>query len=44
MLSVSDDLIVTDHSSEISPRHLREASGHLIGRDYLAYHRNHHSR
>jgi predicted restriction endonuclease len=43
-LSVSDDLIVTDHSSESSLGHLREASGHLIERDYLAYHRNHHGR
>lgn len=44
MLSISDDLIVTDHSSGRSLGRLREASEHQIGRDYLAYHRNHHSR
>ncbi|MGW2964281.1 HNH endonuclease [Streptomyces sp. NPDC001220] len=44
MLSVSDDLIVTDHSSESSLGHLRQASGHFIGGDYLAYHRKQHGR
>jgi hypothetical protein len=43
MLTISDELTVTDHSSEASPRRLREIPEHRIDRQYLAYHRTHHS-
>jgi predicted restriction endonuclease len=42
MLSIADDLTVTDYSTTSGPaRRLREVPGHDIGREYLAYHRDH---
>ncbi|MFF3300825.1 HNH endonuclease [Streptomyces sp. NPDC002908] len=43
-LIISDTLIVTDQCSGVSLGQLREAPGHEIGREYLAYHRSRHGR
>ncbi|PNG22726.1 HNH endonuclease [Streptomyces cahuitamycinicus] len=43
MLTISEDLTVADHSSGASPCRLREIPEHRIDRQYLAYHRAHHS-
>ncbi|MFE5240731.1 MULTISPECIES: HNH endonuclease [unclassified Streptomyces] len=44
MLSISDDLMVTDHASGARNQRLREVPEHRIGREYLTYHRNCHRR
>ncbi|MGW0031513.1 HNH endonuclease [Streptomyces sp. NPDC003314] len=44
MLSISQELIVTDHSSGSILGPLRVAEGHSTGLEYLAYHRSHHGR
>ncbi|MEU5970835.1 HNH endonuclease [Streptomyces globisporus] len=42
MLTISDNLTVTDRSSGASQGRLREIPEHRIDRQYLAYHRAHH--
>lgn len=44
MLTISNDLTVADHASGVSLGRLKEIPEHIIDRQYLAYHRVHHSR
>ncbi|MFI9360373.1 YDG/SRA domain-containing protein [Kitasatospora sp. NPDC053057] len=43
MLTIGDDLMVTDHAAGSPIGKLREAANHQIDRDHLAYHREHYS-
>ncbi|MFE6744750.1 YDG/SRA domain-containing protein [Kitasatospora purpeofusca] len=43
MLIIDDDLTVTDRSSGTVIGQLREAPGHQVDREHLAYHREHYS-
>ncbi|MFF4816912.1 YDG/SRA domain-containing protein [Kitasatospora sp. NPDC001309] len=43
MLTIADDLTITDHATGAEIGKLREAPSHRIDRAHLAYHRDHHS-
>ncbi|MFJ2805391.1 YDG/SRA domain-containing protein [Kitasatospora sp. NPDC087271] len=43
MLSIADDLTITDRATGAGLGRLREADGHRIDQAHLAYHREHHS-
>lgn len=43
MLTIGDDLAITSHTGGPHRDRLREIATHQIGREYLAYHRTHHS-
>lgn len=43
MLTIADDLTITDHSTGAEIGKLHEAPNHRMDQTHLAYHRNHHS-